>query len=52
MIVDFCAEEVACIKSFATKEKEKVQVTMKFLLGKMLMFAKLSLIGFIYEMLE
>ena len=52
MIVDFCAEEVACIKSFATKEKEKVQVTMKFLSGKMLMFAKLSLMSFIYEMLE
>ena len=52
MIVDFCDEEAASIKSFATKEKEKIQVTTKFLSGKMLMFAKLSLMSFIYEMLE
>ena len=52
MIVDFCAEEAASIKSFAVKERQEVQVTTRFLSGKMLMFAKLSLMSFIYEMLE
>ena len=50
--VDFCAEETATIKSFAMKEKQEVQVTTTFLSGKMLMFAKPSLMSFIYEMLE
>ena len=50
--VDFCAEETATIKSFAMKEKQEVQVTKTFLSGKMLMFAKPSLMSFIYEMLE
>ena len=52
MIVDFCAEEAASIKSFAVKEKEQVKFTTRFLSGKMLMFAKLSLMSYIYEILE
>ena len=43
--VDFCAEETATIKSFAMKEKQEVQVTTTFLSGKMLMFAKPSLMS-------
>ena len=38
MIVVFCAEEAASIKSFAIKEKEKFQVAKRFLSGKMLSF--------------
>ena len=52
MIVDFCAEEPVSIKSFALKEKQELQVTTRFLSGKMLMFAKLSLMSFIYELME
>ena len=52
MIVDFCAEEAASIKSFAVKEKQEVKITPRFLSGKMLMFAKLSLMSFVYEMQE
>ena len=52
MIVDFCAEESVIIISFAVKEKQEVQVTIRFLSGKMLLFAKLSLISFTYELLE
>ena len=36
MIVDFCDEDSASIKSFAVREKEQVKVTTRFLLGKML----------------
>ena len=46
-----CREPVS-IKSFAVKEKQEVQVTTRFLTGKMLMFAKLSLMSFTYELLE
>ena len=52
MIVDFCAEEAVFFKSFAITEKEKVQVTTRFLSGKMLMFAKFSLMSFTCEMPE
>ena len=34
MIVDFCAEESVIIISFAVKEKQEVQVTIRFLSGK------------------
>ena len=52
MIVDFCADESASIKSFAIKKNDQVKVTTRFLSAKMLMFAKLPLMSFIYEMLE
>ena len=52
MIVDFCAEEAASNKSIAVKERQEVQVTTRFLSGKMLMFAKLSLMSFMSEVLE
>ena len=52
MIVDFCTEQSVSIKSFAIKGKQEVQATTSFLSGKMLMLAKLSLISFIYELLE
>ena len=52
MIVDFCAEEAASNKSIAVKERQEVQVTTRFLSGKMLMFSKLSLMSFMSEVLE
>ena len=52
MIVDFCTEESASVKSFAIKKYDQIKVTTRFLSGKMLMSAKLSLMSFIYEMLE
>ena len=52
MAVDFCAEESVRTKSFAVKEKQELQVTTRVLSGKMLTFAKLSLMSFIYELLE
>ena len=51
-ISEFCPEESVSFKSFATKEKQEVHLTTRFLFGKMLMFAKLSLVSFIYELLE
>ena len=50
MRIDFDVEESASIKSFAIKNNDQVKITKKFLSGKMLMFAKLSLMSFIYEL--
>ena len=52
MITDFFTEETVSIKSFTVKEKQEVQVTTRFLSGKLLMFTKLSSMSFIYGMLE
>ena len=52
MIFQFNYQESALIKSFTVKQSNQVKLTTRFLSGKMLMFAKLSLRSFIYEMLE
>ena len=53
MLIDFDVEICASIKSFAIKKRnDQVRITTRFLSGKLLMFAKLSLISFIYELVE
>ena len=48
MIVDFNDGESASIKSFVVKKKKKeIKATTKFMSGKSLTFAKLSLKSFI-----
>ena len=52
-IIDFNDKESASIKSFAEKKKRNgIEVTTRFMLGKLLMFAKLSLKTFIYSLVE
>ena len=51
IILEFNEQKSTSIKSFAVK-KVKIKVTVRFLSGKTLMFAKLSLMSFIYEVLE
>ena len=50
MIVEFNDHESASIKSFAVKKRNLIKVTSRFMSGKLLMFAKLSLKSFIYEL--
>ena len=52
MIVDFNDRESASIKSFAIEKKNEIKVTSRFMSGKLLMFAKLSLKSFIYSLWE
>ena len=52
IILDFCVDESVSIKSFAVKRKKQVRTTTRFLSGKVLMFAKLSLMSFICDILE
>ena len=52
MLIDFNNRESASIKSFAVRKRDKIKVTTRFMCGKLLMFAKLSLKGFIYNVAE
>ena len=52
MVLEFNCQESVSIKSFAVKQSNHVKLTTRFLSGKMLIFAKLYLMYFIYEMLE
>ena len=53
MILEFNNHEsAASIKPFTFKKRDHIKVKTRFLSGKMLMFAKLSLMSFIYKVLE
>ena len=52
MAIEFNDRESASIKSFAVKKRWQIKVTTRFISGKLLMFAKLSLKSFIYEITE
>ena len=50
-IIDFDDSQAKSIKSLAVEVKTNVTVTTRFMKGKMLMFAKTSLQGFVYDMM-
>ena len=52
MIIDFNCLDSVSIETFAIKKNDNVKLTTRFLSGKILMFAKLSLMSFIYELIE
>ena len=52
MVVEFTCQESVSIKSFAVQKSNQIKLTTRFLSGEMLMFANLSLMSFIYDMLE
>ena len=52
MIIEFNDSEAPCIKSIAVKNQITVKCTTRFMSGKLLMFAKLSLKSFIYSIVE
>ena len=52
MVVEFNNRESASIKSFAVKNRNEIKLTTRFMLGKLLMFAKRYLKSFIYDLLE
>lgn len=49
-IVEFDHDNSASIKSFALKKQNKIKSTTRFMFGKLLTFAKLSLKRFFYEL--
>ena len=52
MIIDFNCLDSVSIETFAIKKNDNVKLTTRFLSGKILMFAKLSLMSFIHELIE
>ena len=52
MLIDFICLDSALIQSFSVKKNDNVKLTTRFLSGKMLMFAKISLMSFIYELVK
>ena len=52
MIIEFNDRESASIKSFAVKKRSEIKLTTCFMSGKLLMFAKLSLKSFMYEIAD
>ena len=52
MMIDFNEAEAASIKSIAVKKKSVVKATTRFMSGKLLILAKLSLKSFICSLIE
>ena len=51
-LIDFDEEYVSSIKSLAAKKKTKINLTTRFLNGKMLMFSKTSIQSFVHDLTD
>ena len=51
-IIDFSHQDTASIKSLGVKTNDKVKITTRFIKGKMLMFSKISLNTFVYDLID
>ena len=51
-LIDFNEEYYASIKSLAIQKDTKINLTTRFLNGKMLMFSKVSIKSFVYDMID
>ena len=52
MIIEFNDHEAAFIKFITVKKRSSIKLTTRFMSGKLIMFAKLSLKSFIYDIIE
>ena len=51
-LIDFDEEYLSSIKSLAVKQSNKVNLTTRYLNGKMLMFSKVSIKSFVYDLID
>ena len=51
-MIDFDKKECNSIKSILVKGNTRIDVSSRFIKGKMLMFAKLSLKSFVYDLID
>ena len=51
-IIDFSDQDTASIKALSIKTNDKVKITTRFIKGKMLMFSKISLKSFVYDITD
>ena len=52
MIIEFNDYASSCVKSIAAKSSTNIKCTTRYMSGKLLMFAELSLKSFIYSLVE
>ena len=52
MVIEFNDHQSSSVKSIAVKSETNIKCTSRFMSGKLLMFAKLSLKSFIYLLVE
>ena len=51
-VIDFSHNDTASIKALGAKKRENVKITTRFIKGKMLMFSKVSLKAFVYDLID
>ena len=51
-LIDFDDQYSASIKSIAIQKESKIHLTTRFLNGKMLMFSKVSIKSFVYDLID
>ena len=51
-VIDFIDQDTASIKALGVKTNDKVKITTRFIKGKMLMFSKVSLKAFVYDLID
>ena len=51
-IIDFSDQDTASIRALGVKANEKVKITTRFIKGKMLMFSKMSIKSFAYDLID
>ena len=51
-LIDFHREQSASIKAISVEQNTKVKLTTRYLNGKMLMFSKLSIKSFVYDIID
>ena len=51
-IIDFSDQDTASLKSLGVKTTDKVKITTRLVKGKMLMFSKISLRAFLYDLID
>ena len=51
-IMDFSDQDTASIRALSVKTNDKVKITTRFMKGKMLMFSKISLRSFVYDIID
>ena len=51
-VLDFSFQDTGSVKALGVKKNEKIKITTRFIKGKMLMFSKISLKAFVYDIID
>ena len=51
-IIDFSDQDTASTRPLSVKTNDKVKITTRFIKGKMLMFSKMSIKSFVYDLID